>query len=149
MELSAKKDPRHLARILATQYLFTQEKIRNSKLEVSVFEPNFLLHILDEKKFDHSLYEKIIEGVEQHTKEIDSIITKKAPEWPLEKINPVDLIILRIAIFEGFIGKTIPPKVAINEAIEVDKALSSKSSSSFINGVLGTMFNEINNEKAD
>ncbi len=67
---------------------------------------------------------------------IDKIITKYAPEWPLEKINKVDLAILRLAIYE-LLTKNAPYKVIINEAVEIAKTYGSQNSSSFINGVLG------------
>lgn len=134
-----KKDPRHLSRILATQYLFTEHKKKTSEISIEPFEPHFLLHELEEKKYDTRLYEQIIDGVEKNLEEIDNLIQTKAKDWPLDKINPIDLIILRIAIWEGFINKSVPAKVAINEAIEVEKALNSTTGGSFINGVLGNL----------
>lgn len=74
---------------------------------------------------------------------IDQIITQAAPEWPLEQINKIDLAILRLAIWELTIKKKEPPKVIIDEAIELGKTFGSEKSPSFINGVLGTVFKNL------
>jgi N utilization substance protein B len=73
--------------------------------------------------------------------EIDALIEKAAPTWPIEKLNKIDLAILRLAVYELKKGKT-PPKVVIDEAVELAKEYGSESSSSFINGVLGTIYKE-------
>lgn len=130
-------DPRRLARFLAIQYLFTELQRDRSKVDYEVFEPNSLLSILEEKKFNTRLYESLIDGVENNEEEIDALITKYAPAWPLDQINPVDLITLRVAIFEAFLGKLNPVKVVINEAVDISKAMSSEKSGKFVNGVLG------------
>lgn len=77
-----------------------------------------------------------IETVVEHLEEIDPIISKNAPEWPLSQINRVDLAILRLAIYELRYKKT-PPKVVIDEAVELGKEFGSETSGKFINGVLG------------
>jgi len=76
---------------------------------------------------------------------IDKIIEKAAPEWPVEQINIVDRNVLRIGLYELLFSdkKEVPPKVAINEAIELAKGFGGESSGKFINGVLGTVFKEI------
>ena len=78
---------------------------------------------------------------------IDKIIAATAPQWPVEQINPVDRNILRIGICELVYGnkEEVPPKVAINEAVELAKTFSSDSSRRFINGVLGTVYKELEN----
>ena len=138
------KDPRHLARLLALQFLYSKHFAKKNSIDNQVFEPQSLLDAIDENKFDKNLYIKIIEGVESHETSIDSIIQEVAPKWPIDQLNPINLIILRIAMWEGFIGQVTPPKVAINEAIELDKALSTISNSAFINGVLGNIFADQN-----
>lgn len=70
---------------------------------------------------------------------IDPIITKTAPEWPLEKLNKTDLAILRLAVFEMMIEKKQPVKVIIDEAVELAKEIGGENSPSFVNGVLGTI----------
>lgn len=71
--------------------------------------------------------------------EIDNEIKKAAPTWPIEKINRIDLAILRFAVYE-LMEKTVPQKVVIDEAVEIAKEYGSENSSSFINGVLGTIY---------
>lgn len=72
-------------------------------------------------------------------KKIDKIITKAAPAWPIDKINKIDLAILRFAVYE-LMEKVTPQKVVIDEAVEIAKEYGSESSSSFVNGVLGTIY---------
>lgn len=81
-----------------------------------------------------------IQGVQKHQKEIDAEIEKAAPEWPLEQIASIDKTILRIAIYEILYSDDVPPKVAINEAVELGKTFGGQNSSKFINGVLGTVY---------
>ena len=88
---------------------------------------------------------QLVTGVVQHLQEIHKIIEKAAPEWPLSQISVVDRNVLRIGLFELLYGKreAVPPKVAINEAIELAKSFGGESSGKFINGVLGTVYKEI------
>ena len=78
-------------------------------------------------------------GVVENKNHLDEIIIETAPEWPIEQIAKIDLIILRIAIFELLIAQNVPPKVAIDEAVELAKEFGSDSSGKFVNGVLGTV----------
>jgi N utilization substance protein B len=89
---------------------------------------------------DSSFVEELVRGVTKNLEAIDKIITEHAPEWPIEKINGVDLAILRLAIYEMQIDKSNPPKVVINEAIETAKVFGGGSSAKFVNGVLGAIF---------
>jgi N utilization substance protein B len=73
---------------------------------------------------------------------IDSIIGKCAPEWPIDQINRLDLAVLRLAVFELKVAKKEPPKVVIDEAVELAKEFGSESSPSFVNGVLGAVLKE-------
>jgi N utilization substance protein B len=84
-------------------------------------------------------------GVRENKQFIDKIIEKTAPEWPLPQINILDRNVLRIGIFELLYGnkENVPPKVAINEAIELAKNFGGESSRRFINGVLGTVYRGI------
>jgi len=92
---------------------------------------------------------ELVLGVIEHIKEIDDIIRKSAPQWPLEQISIVDRNVLRIGICELLYSdkKSVPPKVAINEAIELAKSFGGENSGKFINGVLGTVFDIISPEK--
>jgi len=88
---------------------------------------------------------QLIDGVINHLDEINGIIEKAAPEWPLNQINIIDRNVLRIGLFELLYAKKeeVPPKVAINEAIELAKSFGGESSGRFVNGVLGTVYKEI------
>jgi N utilization substance protein B len=77
-----------------------------------------------------------------HLGTLDAIIQRIAPEWPLDQMAPVDRNVLRLAAQELLYGADTPPKVAINEAVELAKLFGSESSSRFVNGVLGTLLNE-------
>ena len=76
-------------------------------------------------------------------KEIDSVITKAAPDWPIEQMNKVDLAVLRTILLESLVKKT-PKKVLIDEAVEIAKNFSSDSSSRLVNGVLGKILIDSN-----
>lgn len=134
---------RHLARTIAMQSLyewdFTKQgpDVANGLIHRNLkdFAPDF---------DDNGFAERIVKGVILHIDEINELITKYAPEWPLEQITIVDRNILRIGIFElKYSGGEIPPKVAINEAIELAKTFGGESSGKFVNGVLGTIYAEM------
>jgi N utilization substance protein B len=91
---------------------------------------------IDDKNFVHD----VVDGVLASQSEIDAIIGPAAPEWPVEQIAKIDKIILRIGVYELMIKRDVPPKVAINEAVELAKAFGGENSSKFINGVLGTVY---------
>jgi N utilization substance protein B len=82
---------------------------------------------------------KVVQGVLGHQVELDEMISTYAPEWPIEQMAIIDRNILRIALFEFLIDGSTPPKVAINEAVELAKIFGSDSSRRFVNGVLGTL----------
>ena len=86
-----------------------------------------------------------INGVFKHLENIDSTIQRLAPEWPINQVTIIDRNILRIGIYELVFSKRsdVPPKVAINEAIELAKSFGGNSSGKFINGVLGSLYKEI------
>ena len=86
---------------------------------------------------------KLINGVLEYQEPMDVLIARYAPEWPLEQMAVVDRNILRVAIFEFLIDRETPVKVAINEAVELAKIYGSDSAPRFINGVLGTLADQI------
>ncbi|OGZ58625.1 MAG: transcription antitermination factor NusB [Candidatus Spechtbacteria bacterium RIFCSPHIGHO2_02_FULL_43_15b] len=94
---------------------------------------------------DTSFIKDLVKGVTEHLDKVNEIIEKCAPEWPLEQITIVDRNVLRIGIYELLWGnrEEVPPKVAINEAIELAKNFGGESSGRFVNGVLGTIYREI------
>jgi N utilization substance protein B len=138
---------RHLSRSIVMQSLyewdFSDKKIDLEKVverNIKEFGPGLK---------DESFVWELVTGVIKHLKEIDKIIEKAAPQWPLSQISIVDRNILRIGIYELLFGdkKAVPPKVAINEAIELAKSFSGESSGKFINGVLGTIYKEISDQE--
>jgi len=98
---------------------------------------------------DQEFSKKLLKGIMEYKEKIDKLIEKYAPEWPISKINLVDRNILRLGIYELLYGDSqeVPPKVAINEAIELAKEFSGETSGRFINGVLGSIYKNINSFK--
>jgi len=78
-------------------------------------------------------------GISSNSHRLDSVISKLAPEWPINQIAPIDRNILRLAVYELVLDVGVPPKVAINEAVELAKTFGSESSPRFVNGVLGSL----------
>jgi len=137
---------RHLSRSIVMQSLYEWDFYDKKSDLKSIVERNI-------KDFGPGLEEldfiwSLIDGVTKHLFEIDKIIEKAAPEWPVAQIPIVDRNVLRIGLFELLYAdkKEVPPKVAINEAIELAKTFSGQTSGKFVNGVLGTVFKEINPE---
>ena len=135
---------RHLARALAMQTLYEwdfrnamkgEEKIKN----IINYDKEQFATGLDDKGF----VKELIDGVKKYKEEIDEIITKYAPEWPLDQITTVDRNVLRIGILELKHSPNIPAKVAINEAIELAKNFGGESSGKFVNGVLGAIYKDM------
>ena len=133
---------RHLARSIAMQALFEWD-FREQPAEVlpviidrdlKEFGP-----VLDETGFA----KKIIEDVHKNIVEIDELISKYAPQWPIAQITIIDRNILRIGIYELKFNNEVPPKVAINEAIELAKNFGGPSSGRFVNGVLGAIYKDM------
>ena len=94
---------------------------------------------------DKSFTWQLVTGIVQHMKEIDKIITASAPQWPIDQISIIDRNVLRMGLYELLYEDkaAVPPKVAINEAIELAKSFGGENSGKFINGVLGTVYKEI------
>lgn len=133
--MKSKNDPRHNARKIALTSIFSwlfSEPEKEECLRLSQSK-------LDSQNVDNGLADQIIDGVREHREEIDAIIEKNAPDWPIKKIAKVDLVVLRIAIFELIYGKETPTKVIIDEAVELAKEFGNDTSSKFVNGVLGSI----------
>lgn len=135
---------RHLSRSIVMQSLY--------EWDFSGKKPENLEKIVEKniKEFGPGLEDKgfvwqLINGVISKISDLDKIIEKAAPEWPIEQITIVDRNVLRIGLYELLYGnkEEVPPKVAINEAIELAKTFGGESSGKFINGVLGTVYKEI------
>jgi len=110
--------------------------------------PEIIAHNIKEfapETEDPTFIVDLVNGTLAHRTEIDAIIERAAPQWPIDQIAAVDRAILRLGLFELMFGKRdeVPPKVAINEAIELGKAFGGESSGRFVNGVLGTVYKEM------
>ena len=132
---------RHLGRIVAMQtlYEFDFRLGEDAVVELGVI----LARNLDEFKNsidDTNFVEDVVEGVHENVAKIDGVIAPAAPEWPVDQIAKIDKIILRIGVYELIIKRDVPPKVAINEAVELAKTFGGENSSKFVNGVLGTIY---------
>jgi len=135
---------RHLSRSIVLQTLFEwdlndiEKKTVETVLERNVgeFAPN---------NADLPFMRTLLDGVIQKQPELDMVIEKAAPEWPIDRISPVDRNILRLGLFELLFAdrNEVPAKVAINEAIELGKQFGGDHSSRFVNGVLGAVYKEI------
>ncbi len=132
---------RHLARTIAMQTLYEWDFWNKKDQIESLFEHN--VHEFAPEFSDTDFAHQLVSGVAGKLKEIDSLIERYAPEWPISQITIVDRNILRIGVYELKFLKDIPSKVAINEAIEVAKTFGGESSSKFINGVLGAIFKDM------
>ena len=89
---------------------------------------------------DRKYIDQAVAGLQEHAKDIDGLITTNAPEWPLDQIAAIDRAVLRLGIYEVMYSDEVPPKVAINEAVEIAKQFGGENSGSFVNGVLGTVY---------
>lgn len=141
--MKGKLDPRHQARTTALQALF-EWSFNSTDIEELVKRDAREYVQIDQKNenntpIDEPLALSLTKGVTQNLEVIDKIIEASAPEWPINQIAKVDLEILRISIFELYISRSVPPKVAIDEAIELAKEYGGENSSKFVNGVLGTV----------
>jgi len=135
---------RHLSRSVAIQALFEWDFDGNGKKDIEDILKRDILEFapgIDDASFAKKLSLSIVREKEK----LDKIIERAAPEWPISQISIVDRNIIRLGLFELLLGnrKEVPPKVAINEAIELAKAFGGESSSRFVNGVLGTVYKEL------
>lgn len=135
---------RHLSRSIVLQSLF--------EWDLNGLEKKAVIEILDRNieefapnKTDRPFMEKLLDGILSKHSELDLVIEKAAPEWPIDRISPVDRNILRLGLYELLFAdrKEVPAKVAINESIELAKQFGGENSSRFVNGVLGAVYKEI------
>ncbi len=132
---------RHLSRTIAMQALFEwdfNQRTEDLKQIITRQADESVGH-----SEDGGFVFELAEGVAKNITAIDEIITKHAPEWPMEQIPPVDRNVLRLGVYELMFLKQVPPKVAINEAVELGKSFGGESSGKFVNGVLGTLYKEL------
>ena len=145
---------RHLGRIVALQTMYEYEFRHNAGDESAeillIMERN--LKRYENVIGDAPFVRELVSGIAKIFPKLDELLQPIAPEWPIAQISSIDRNILRIGLFElWFMGQTVPPKVAINEAIELAKSFGSDNSRSFINGVLGTAYRSLveNNDETD
>lgn len=134
---------RHLGRIVALQSLYEYEFRIQADDKSAVIDDimNRNLERYENEIEDTKFVSELIHGVLKNQDDLDNHIRPLAPEWPLEQIARIDRNILRLGLYELlYRGEQVPPKVAINEAVELAKAFGSDNSSKFINGVLGTAY---------
>ena len=143
---------RHLGRVIVLQSLYEYE------LRTEAKDPDVDLDIIVAKNIEP--YEKALGDTEfvyqlarktaDNFETLDKALTPLAPEWPISSISAIDRNILRMGLYElSECGDSIPPKVAINEAVELAKAFGSENSSKFINGVLGTAYKKLGINEQD
>lgn len=132
---------RHLGRIIALQTLYEQDfrrDVGDKKFNLAkALKRNIdrYKETVDDRKF----IEALVKGVTAKQDEIDAVIVPVAPEWPIDQIARMDRSVLRMGAYELLYSDAVPPKVAINEAVELAKAFGGDNSSKFVNGVLGTI----------
>jgi len=141
---------RHLGRIIALQTLYEQE-LRREALDgdfdvAAVLERNISRY--KEMVDDVAFIRQLVQGVTTQAAALDAKLQPVAPEWPIDQIARMDRLVLRIGLYELESEADVPPKVVINEAVELAKAFGGDNSSKFINGVLGTLLRQKDGEAA-
>jgi N utilization substance protein B len=132
---------RHLGRIIVLQTLYEQElrfEAADTEFDVSlVLERNISRY--KEMVDDLEFVRKLVKGVTEQAESLDAKLQPVAPEWPIDQIARMDRLVLRIGLYELENEDDVPPKVVINEAVELAKSFGGDNSSKFVNGVLGTL----------
>lgn len=141
---------RHLGRIIALQTLYEQELRREAK------DGDFDLNAVLKRNIDRyaemiddiDFIQDLVKGVSKQAAQLDAKLQPVAPEWPIDQIARMDRLVLQIGLYELENEADVPPKVVINEAVELAKAFGGDNSSKFINGVLGTLLRQQEDAKA-
>lgn len=136
---------RHLGRIIALQTLYEQEFRRECGDNSFDLDEVLARNIARYRQTvdDHDFIKSLVRGVDAKQVELDAKLQPIAPEWPIDQIARMDRIMLRMGLYELLYEANVPPKVVINEAVELAKAFGGDNSSKFINGVLGTALKQI------
>ena len=140
---------RHLGRIIALQTLYEQEMRQDAG------DKSFDVKVVLERNIDRykamledvEFIRQLVAGVSKHAAKLDKKLQPVAPEWPIDQIARMDRLVLRIGLYELENEADVPPKVVINEAVELAKAFGGDNSSKFINGVLGTLLRQRDEKK--
>lgn len=135
---------RHLGRIIALQTLYEQDFRREAGDQDFDLEEVLARNIVryQEMVDDKTFIEELVRGVTKQQSALDGQLQPIAPEWPIDQIARMDRVVLRIGLYELQYEEDVPPKVVINEAVELAKAFGGENSSKFINGVLGTVMRQ-------
>jgi len=137
---------RHLARIAVMQTIFACEFRKG-------VDPDYMLNYcsreFSDKLKDMSFAQGLLEGVIRKKPELVEIIQKEAPEWPIDRIAPIDRAILEIGVYEIMFSGDVPPVVAINEAVEMAKSYGDTNAAKFVNGVLSTVMHKYGEEQKE
>lgn len=143
---------RHLGRIIALQTLYEKE-FREMCNDTSFSVDEVLKRNIERYESlvdDVAFIEELVAGICEHASKLDEKLQPIAPDWPLDQIARMDRLVLRIGAYELLHQQQTPPRVVINEAVELAKSFGGENSSKFINGVLGTLYRqEIGEEKDD
>lgn len=137
---------RHLGRIISLQSLYEYEFRSKAGDANAGIDHIVAKNIIPYEKAlgDTEFVYRLSRGVVEKTPELDAELSPLAPEWPLDTIAAIDRNVLRIGLYElKYCADSVPPKVAINEAVELAKAFGAENSSKFINGVLGSAFKKL------
>ncbi len=138
---------RHLIRTVILQTLYEWDFYQQEKDITNILERNLAEFApgIDEPEFAW----RILQGIAAHLPEIDNILTRAAPDWPIDKIAVIDRNILRIGLYELLFAdhQEVPPRVAINEAVELAKNYGGPNTSRFVHAVLGTIYREMESER--
>lgn len=141
---------RHLSRSIILQSLFEWDfRGKNDSMIKKILERD--INEFAPGLSDFSFVKDLTEGIIKKNKVIDSILEKAAPEWPIERISIIDRNVLRIGLYELLFSdhNDVPPKVAINESIELAKTFGGETSGKFVNGVLGAVYKELGSPGRD
>lgn len=137
---------RHLCRIIALQSLYEYDFRNSLEIEELTTDIDEVLarniEVYKDAVEESDFITDLVKGTLKNEKKIDEMIVPAAPEWPIDQIAKIDKAILRMSLYELLIKRDVPPKVAINEAVELAKEFGGDNSSKFINGVLGTIFRQ-------
>lgn len=141
---------RHLGRIVALQSLYEYElrsNLNDKSLNLEELVKRNIEHYSDQIG-DKEYVMDLAKNVASQANQLDARIQPVAPEWPIKQISAIDRAILRMSVYElEHLSDKVPPKVVINEAVELAKSFGSDNSSKFINGVLGTIYREMHPEE--
>lgn len=139
---------RHLGRIIALQTLYELDFRREAGDTAFDLEAVLARNIdrYEKQVDDTGFITTLVHGVAAHEAELDAELQPIAPEWPIDQIARMDRVVLRMGLYELTNNNDVPPKVVINEAVELAKSFGGENSSKFINGVLGTVMRQRNPE---